>query len=89
MKKVSFKWINNNIKNTTSGTYLTFPKKSKSLKIKISEGDITIKLRIIDLVTKEIPSLTNTHIEELVFEDYYKVINKENKKFKEQGAMLL
>lgn len=89
MKKVSFKWINNNIKNTTSGTYLTFPKKSKSLKIKISEGDITIKLRIIDLVTKEIPSLTNTHIEELVFEDYDKVINKENKKFKEQGAMLL
>lgn len=48
----------------------------------VEVGDLKIKLGIIGLATKETPASTDTHIENLVFEDYVKTINEESKKLK-------
>jgi 2',3'-cyclic-nucleotide 2'-phosphodiesterase (5'-nucleotidase family) len=82
MSSSHFEWIIDNIKNKTSGKYITFPHQNKTAIIEI-EG---IKLGIIGLATKETPASTNTHIEDLIFEDYVKTINEESKKLKDSGA---
>ena len=82
MNSSKFDWIIDNIKNTTTGKYITFPNQKKSTIINI-EG---IKLGIIGLVTVETPSSTNTNINDLQFEEYLKIIKDESEKLKERGA---
>ena len=86
MGKAKFDWIIDNIKNKTSGKYVTFNNQKKSMIINVTDGDMTIRLGIIGLATKETPASTNTHIEDLIFEDYAKIVNEESKKLKENGA---
>ena len=82
MNTSKFNWIIDNIKNTTSGQYITFPNQQKTTIIEI-EG---IKIGIIGLVTVETPEVSNTKITDLKFEDYLKIINDESKLLKERGA---
>jgi len=82
MNLSNFDWIIDNIKNTTSGQYITFPHQKKSTIIDI-EG---IKLGIIGLTTVETPTSTNTIINDLEFDDYKKIIDEESNKLKKQGA---
>ena len=86
MNSSKFDWIIDNIKNKTSGRYLTFPHQKKSMIIEVGDDKFKVKIGIIGLATKETPASTNTHIEELSFEDYVKTVNEESKKLREQGA---
>ena len=86
MNSSKFDWIIDNIKNKTSGRYLTFPNQKKSMIIEVGNDEFKVKIGIIGLATKETPASTKTHIEELSFEDYAKIVNEESKKLKEQGA---
>ena len=86
MNNANFDWIIDNIKNKTSGKYVTFPKQKKSMIINITDEGMTIKLGIIGLATKETPASTNTHLDDLSFEDYVKIVNEESKKLREKGA---
>ena len=82
MNLSKFDWIIDNIKNKTSGQYITFPHQKKSTIIEI-EG---IKIGIIGLATVETPSSTKTRIPDLEFEDYKKIIEDESAKLKNDGA---
>ena len=84
MNSSKFDWIIDNIKDINTGKYIVFPHQKKSMIVEV--GDLKIKLGIIGLATKETPASTDTHIENLVFEDYVKTINEESKKLKDQGA---
>ena len=87
MKKANFDWIVDNIKNTTSGQYITFPKQKRSIIIEVGDKNgIQIKLGIIGLTTKETPASSSAHMDDLIFEDYVKIINEQSKKLKLQGA---
>ena len=87
MKKANFDWIVDNIKNTTSGQYITFPKQKRSIIIEVGDkNSIQIKLGIIGLTTKETPASSSAHMDDLIFEDYVKIINEQSKKLKLQGA---
>ena len=85
MSLSKFDWIIDNIKNTTSGKYITFPNQKKSHIIEI-EG---IKIGLIGLVTAETPTSTNVQIKDLVFENYLKIINEESSKLKKEGANVI
>ena len=65
MNSSKFDWIIDNIKNKTSGRYLTFPHQKKSMIIEVGDSNFKVKIGIIGLTTKETPTSTNTHIEEL------------------------
>ena len=80
-----FDWIIDNIKNKTSGQYITFPHQKKSTLIEI-EG---FKIGIIGLVTIETPSSTKTIMQDLEFEDYKKIIEDESSKLKNDGALAI
>lgn len=87
MEKANFDWIVDNIKNVTSGQYITFPKQKKSMIVEVGETEEEkIKLGIIGLATQETPASTITRLDDLLFEDYIKTINAESKKLKAQGA---
>ena len=86
MGSSKFGWIIDNVKNKTTGSYRTFNNQNQSMLIEIGEGNFTVKIGIIGLATKETPASTNTHIEELNFEDYVKTVNDHSKKLKEMGA---
>ena len=86
MNKSNFTWVIDNIKNLTTGSYITFPKQKKSLIIEVGEKDFKVKLGIIGLTTQETPASSNTKMEDLLFDDYVKIINEESRKLKRQGA---
>ena len=50
------------------------------------EKDFKVKLGIIGLTTQETPASSNTKMEDLLFDDYVKIINEESRKLKRQGA---
>ena len=82
MNLSDFDWIIDNIRNTTSGQYITFPHQKKSALIDI-EG---YKIGIIGLVTSETPTSTNIEMTDLEFEEYVKIIKEESNELKKQGA---
>ena len=82
MNTSNFDWVIDNIKNVTTGKYITFPKQKRSLIIEV-EG---IRLGIIGLTTKETPASTNTNLSDLFFDDYIKIINEQSTKLREQGV---
>ena len=82
MKLSNFDWVLDNVKNITTGEYITFPNQKKTSMIEI-EG---IKLGIIGLTTVETPTSTVTELNDLQFEDYVKIIKEESKKLKNDGA---
>ena len=82
MNSSKFKWVIDNIKNTTTNKYITFPNQKRTTIIEI-EG---IKIGIIGLVTVETPSSTNTEIFDLSFEDYLKIIKEESTILKKRGV---
>ena len=82
MNSSKFDWVIDNIKNTTSQDYITFPKQKRTNIIEI-EG---IKIGIIGLVTVLTPSSTNTEMSDLEFDDYIKIINEESSKLKKSGV---
>ena len=84
MNTANFTWIIDNIKNLTTGLYKTFPKQEKSMIIYV--GPEKIKLGIIGLVTQETPASSNTKMDDLLFDDYVKIINEESRKLKAAGA---
>ena len=86
MGKANFDWIIDNIKNTTTGKYITFPKQKKSMIIEVGDADFKIKLGVIGLVTQETPASTNTPLDDLYFDDYIKIIKDERQKLKSEGA---
>ena len=87
MNKSNFTWVIDNIKNTTSGKYITFPKQKNSIMIEVGENpDYKIKLGIIGLVTQETAASTNGQLEDLYFDNYIKVIREESRNLKAQGA---
>ena len=82
MNLSNFDWIIDNVKNTTTGQYITFPHQQKSAMITI-EG---YKLGLIGLISVETPTSTVTEITDLEFEEYVKIINEESSKLKKEGA---
>ena len=87
MERANFDWVIDNIKNLTTGKYITFPKQEKSVVIEVGENENEkIKLGIIGLTTQETPASTNTRLDDLYFDDYIKTINAESKKLKAKGA---
>ena len=82
MNSSNFDWIIDNVKNTTTGQYITFPNQKKSMMIEV-EG---IKLGLIGLTTVETPTSTNIVITDLLFDDYSKIIKEESKRLKNEGA---
>ena len=82
MNMSNFKWILDNVRNTTSGKYITFPNQQKSTIIEIGE----IKLGLIGITTVETPYSTNIALPDLKFEEYKKIIEEESKKLKNEGA---
>ena len=82
MNSSDFDWIIDNVKNTTSKRYITFPNQKKSTIIEV-EG---IKIGIIGIITVETPSSTKTEIKDLEFEEYVKIINKESQSLKKKGV---
>ena len=82
MNMSNFDWIIDNVKNTTTGKFMTFPHQKQST---IIEGE-GIKIGIIGLVTAETPSSTNTEIPDLQFEEYKKIIEDHSTKLKKEGA---
>ena len=87
MAQSKFDWIIDNIKNLTTGQYITFPNQKKSMIIEVGDKEeFKIKLGLIGIATKETPDSTNTKLDDLLFEDYVKTINTESKKLKNQGA---
>ena len=87
MEQSNFDWVIDNIKNLTSGQYITFPHQKKSLIIEVGEKEEEkIKLGIIGISTKETPDSTNIPLNDLLFDDYVKTINTESKKLKSLGA---
>ena len=82
MNLSKFDWIIDNIKNTTTGQYITFPNQRKSMIIEVGG----IKLGLIGLTTVETPTSTNIVISDLFFDDYSKIIKEESKKLKKEGA---
>ena len=87
MERANFDWVIDNIKNLTTGKYITFPKQNKSIIIEVGEnGEEKIKLGIIGLITQETPSSTNIRLDDLLFDDYIKTINAESQKLKARGA---
>ena len=87
MERATFDWVIDNIKNLTTGQYITFPKQKKSIIIEVGEnGEEKIKLGIIGLITQETPSSTNIRLDDLLFDDYIKTINAESQKLKARGA---
>ena len=85
MNLSKFDWIIDNIKNKTSGQYITFPHQKKSIIIEI-EG---IKIGLIGLVTVETPSSTKERMPDLEFEDYKKIVEDESAKLKNDGALAI
>ena len=65
MDKANFDWIIDNVKNTTTGKYITFPKQKKSMIIEAGDNNFKVKLGIIGLATKETIASTNTKIDDL------------------------
>jgi 2',3'-cyclic-nucleotide 2'-phosphodiesterase (5'-nucleotidase family) len=86
MDKANFDWIIDNVKNTTTGKYITFPKQKKSMIIEAGDNNFKVKLGIIGLATKETIASTNTKIDDLLFDDYIKIIEEESNKLKAKGA---
>ena len=86
MDKANFDWIIDNVKNTTTGKYITFPKQKKSMIIEAGDNNFKVKLGIIGLATKETIASTNTKIDDLFFDDYVKIIEEESNKLKAKGA---
>ena len=86
MNTSNFAWIIDNVKNLTTGQYITFPKQKKSLIIEVGKENEKVKLGIIGLVTQETPASSNTKMDDLLFDDYVKIINEESRKLKAQGA---
>ena len=86
MNTANFTWIIDNIKNLTTGQYINFPKQKKSMIIEVGEENEKIKLGIIGLTTQETPASSNTKMEDLLFDDYVKIINEESRKLKANGA---
>ena len=82
MNKSNFDWVIDNIKNVTTGKYITFPHQNKSLVIEVAG----IKLGIIGLTTKETPASSNTNLSDLFFDDYIKIINEESKKLRSKNV---
>ena len=82
MNLSNFDWVIDNIKNTTTGQYITFPHQKKSAIINI-EG---YKLGLIGLTTVETPTSTNIELTDLQFEEYVKIINEESSKLKKEGV---
>ena len=82
MNSSNFEWVIDNIKNKTSGEYITFPKQERTAIIEIAG----IKLGIIGLATVETPASTTTKLVDLEFEDYIKIINEESNKLKNEGV---
>ena len=82
MNSSNFYWIIDNVKNTTSKKYITFPNQKKSTIIEV-EG---IKIGIIGIITVETPPSTKTEIKDLEFEEYLKIINKESENLKNKGV---
>ena len=82
MKLSQFDWVIDNIKNKTTGEYITFPNQKRTAMLEI-EG---IKLGIIGLTTVETPSSTVTELTDLQFEDYAKIIQEESIQLKKNGA---
>ena len=82
MNMSNFKWIIDNVRNTTSGQYITFPNQQKSTIAEIGG----IKLGLIGITTVETPYTTNTALPDLKFEEYKKIIEEESKKLKSEGA---
>ena len=82
MKLSNFDWVIDNIRNKTSNEKVTFPNQKITSLIDI-EG---YKIGIIGLSTIETLYTTAIDINELEYEDYYKIINEESEKLKEEGA---
>ena len=82
MNSSEFEWVIDNVRNKTSGKYITFPHQEKSAMFEI-EG---IKIGIIGLTTVETPTSTNIELTDLEFDDYVKIINEESTKLKKDGA---
>ena len=82
MNRSNFDWIIDNVRNTTSGQYITFPHQKKSTIIEIGG----IKLGLIGITTVETPTSTNVALPDLKFEEYKKIIEEESKKLKNEGA---
>ena len=82
MNSSDFSWIIDNVKNTTSKKYITFPNQKRSTIIEV-EG---IKIGIIGLITVETPSSTKTEIKDLEFEEYLTIINRESGYLKKRGV---
>ena len=82
MNMSNFEWIIDNVKNTTTGKYMTFPHQNQSKIIEV-EG---IKIGIIGLATVETPSSTRTEMPDLQFEDYKKIVEDHSAKLKKDGA---
>ena len=82
MNLSNFDWILDNVRNTTSGQYITFPHQKKSTIAEIGG----IKLGLIGITTVETPASTNVVLPDLKFEEYKKIIEEESKKLKNEGA---
>ena len=82
MNRSNFDWIIDNVRNTTSGQYITFPHQKKSTIIEIGG----IKLGLIGITTVETPTSTNVALPDLKFEEYKKIVEEESKKLKNEGA---
>ena len=82
MNSSKFNWVLDNIKNTTTGKYITFPNQKRTTIIEI-EG---IKIGIIGLITVTTPTETNIKLMDLSFEQYLQIINDESEKLKKEGA---
>ena len=82
MSLSKFDWVIDNIKNKTSGQYITFPNQKKSLIMEVAG----VKLGIIGLTTQETPTTTNIDLTDLQFDDYEKIITEESNKLKKEGA---
>ena len=82
MNRSNFDWIIDNVRNTTSGQYITFPHQKKSTIVEIGG----IKLGLIGITTVETPTSTNVALPDLKFEEYKKIIEEESKKLKNEGA---
>jgi len=82
MNMSNFDWIIDNVRNTTSGQYITFPHQKKSTIAEVGG----IKLGLIGITTVETPYTTNTALPDLKFEEYKKIIEEESKKLKNEGA---
>ena len=82
MNRSNFDWIIDNVRNTTSGQYITFPHQKKNTIIEIGG----IKIGLIGITTVETPTSTNVALPDLKFEEYKKIIEEESKKLKNEGA---